>query len=580
MNPRMPENIFWMRRARALRRRVNTALWFERFAPAAFAWGLVGTVGILAARGAGFPISWPLAFTAAGLVTTGLWVRRRLLHVFERDEDALARLDLVHGLHNRLSSARAGVGDWPAPVLAATLRWRRSRASDLCLVAGALLIAACLVPAGVVAAMRPAERPEPPPALRDLFSTTKRLREEKATDPKALDALEERAKALLRQPESAWYDATTMEAAEHLRDRAGESLRDLDKDLATLKSVTDRVAETGELMPDELAASLSRELAEAMEGLDLSALPPSKELRDKLGKLSLTSLKALDKKTLDELRRTLAEQRRRLRRAGEKAGAKAARRASSEGLPVFLFATGSLGPNTLMKTALGVTSSAAVDTGLAPASPAELEIIRASLQKAKPRIRAQAGCKPGMEVVGVVPMPLPEGSDPAADDDLLDALEDLVYGDAYAVFEFEPERRALTAALAAGRIRLVPFSIKDCNGNCQNGSCEKPGGALVLVMGGAGNGGPGGGGGPAALTLGDKTSAQAGGSEQLNANDRSHDTLGDLEGLSSGKHKVDKDAYKGPVSAGAVASPGEGAEAVWSDNLTPEERETLRRYFK
>ncbi len=579
----MTSELFWMRRARALRRRVNAARWFERFAPVAFGCGLAGTVGVLAARGYGFPLAYPLAATGAAALLAGLAVRRRVRAEWETDADALARLDLAHGLHNRLSAARAGVGDWPAPVEAPVLRWRRSRASDLFAAAAALVLAACVVPAGVVAAIKPHERPEPPPALRDLLAMTKRLREEKAVDPKALDSLEERAKALLKQPESAWYDTTTMEASEHLRDRAGESLRDLDKDLAALKSVTDKVAESGELMPEELAAQLSKNLAEALEGLDLSALPPSKELRDKLGKLSPGALKAMDKKTLDELRRTLAEQRRRLRRAAAegKQGKASSRKAASGGLPVFAFAAGPAdpGPAMLVKNALGVTSSASVDASLVAPSEAEREAIREALQKAPPRLYTQAGCKPGMEVAGIVPLPLPPGSPPDADDDLLDALEDLVYGDAYAVLEFEPERRALAAALAAGRLRLLPIALKDCNGGGRSGSCEKPGGALVIVMG-SGPGGPGGGGGPAPLHMGEKSAAQAGGAEQLKANDRSHDTLGDLEGLSAGKHKVDKDAYKGPVAAGAISSDGEGSESVWRDNLTPEERETLRKYFK
>ncbi len=575
---------YWMRRARGLRRRVNFARWFECFAPVGFGVGLCGTVAVLAARGAGYALVYPLGATGAVALLAALFVMRRVRPVLENDGDALARLDLAHGLHNRLSSARAGVGDWPAPKEAPVLRWRRSRAADLVAAALALLLAACLVPAGVVAAMKPPEKIQPPPALRDLLAMTKRLREEKAVDPAALESLEKRAEALLKQPESAWYDTTTMEASEHLRDRTGEALRDLDKDLAALKGVADRVAESGELIPEELSAQLAKNLAEALEGLDLSTLPPSKELRDKLGKLSPAAMKAMDKKTLDELRRTLAEQRRRLRRASADAkdSKASSRKASSGGLPVFVFACGPAdpGPAMLVKNALGVTASGVVDSGLKAPTDAERQVIMESLQKAPPRLYTQAGCKPGMQVAGIVPLPLPPGSAPDADDDLLDALEDLVYGDAYAVLEFEPERRALAAALAVGRLRLLPVSLKDCNGDCKSGSCEKPGGAIVVVMGAAGAGGPGGGGGPAPLQMGDKSTAQAGGSEQLKAGDRSHDTLGDMEGLTSGKHKVDKDAYRGPVAGGAISSEGEGSESVWRDNLTPEERETLRQYFK
>ena len=51
-------------------------------------------------------------------------------------------------------------------------------------------------------------------------------------------------------------------------------------------------------------------------------------------------------------------------------------------------------------------------------------------------------------------------------------------------------------------------------------------------------------------------------------------------GLGKGEHTVDPSAYKGPTSAGAVAADGSGGETVWRDDLTPQEREVLRNFFK
>ena len=55
---------------------------------------------------------------------------------------------------------------------------------------------------------------------------------------------------------------------------------------------------------------------------------------------------------------------------------------------------------------------------------------------------------------------------------------------------------------------------------------------------------------------------------------------GDLVGVGKGEHTVDPSAYTGPTSAGAALSEGTGGEAVWRDDLTPQERTLLKNFFK
>lgn len=566
---------FWWRRARRLRRRVNLARTFDAFAAPAFAVSLAGVAAILTARGAGAPAWRPALACLLALVAVAAIIRRRVR--FETEADALARLDLALGLHTRLSSAAAGVGSWPAPVPEEIVRLRRSRASDLCLAAASLLVAATFIPVGPPGAPPPPSRPEPPAAIRDFRATIRRLGEEKAADPRALTELEAKADALMRRPESAWYDAAAMEAAEHLRDGLDRSLRDLDKDLSTLASATDRMAETGQPSVESLSPELARAAAEALTGMELSSLPPPSATRDALKSLAPASLRSLDAKQLDELRRTLADSRRRLRRADKGAASAAVSRRSAEGFPVFLFAPGA-SPVSLLRLAAGAAAAARVNTGLLPVSESEKKTLSEILAKQPPRAYFQSGCKPGMTVSAIVILPRP---DPVADAALLDALEGIVYGETFSVRESEPEKAALLAALDAGRLRLAPFDLKPSGSGGKNGSQSQPGGALALAFGSeAGSGGPGGGGGPAPLSFGAKTDADPAGREALPDADHSRDTLGDVEGLSAGKHKVDRNAWRGPVSGGGLATGGEGAEAVWTDDLTPEERETLKNYFK
>ncbi len=65
-----------------------------------------------------------------------------------------------------------------------------------------------------------------------------------------------------------------------------------------------------------------------------------------------------------------------------------------------------------------------------------------------------------------------------------------------------------------------------------------------------------------------------------NSSNLDHALPGDLVGVGKGEHTVDPNAYTGPTSAGAAASDGTGGEAIWRDDLTPQEREVLRNFYK
>lgn len=98
---------------------------------------------------------------------------------------------------------------------------------------------------------------------------------------------------------------------------------------------------------------------------------------------------------------------------------------------------------------------------------------------------------------------------------------------------------------------------------------------------GPGAGGLGGGGTTAPLMLADKPSDAGPGNEQaLSADALKHFALGDKLGTSAGAHNVDADKLLGPVSAGSVATPASGGDAVWVNRLTPNERAALKNFFK
>ncbi|MDX2227587.1 MAG: hypothetical protein SFY92_10930 [Verrucomicrobiae bacterium] len=68
--------------------------------------------------------------------------------------------------------------------------------------------------------------------------------------------------------------------------------------------------------------------------------------------------------------------------------------------------------------------------------------------------------------------------------------------------------------------------------------------------------------------------------EKLENEDLSRATLGDTMGVSQGEHKIDPSKFKGPAEAGLISGTGAGGEAVWRDETTPAERETLQKFFQ
>lgn len=140
------------------------------------------------------------------------------------------------------------------------------------------------------------------------------------------------------------------------------------------------------------------------------------------------------------------------------------------------------------------------------------------------------------------------------------------------------QRKALGDALADASRRTkgvggakgsgAPVARPDVDGN-----------GVPMPMGGPG--GKGGGDQSAPLALANQASdAGDGKSEALSAASLANLALGDKLGTTSGAHEVDPTKTAGPTSAGAIAAPAKGGEAVWVNRLTPAERAALKDFYK
>jgi hypothetical protein len=268
---------YWIARARRLQLRVNVGWWLHYFLPASIAIGVIGAAAILIARKSGWSLgaielAIEILFSAAAIGS--FWLARG--RFFSR-RDALARLDLALGLFNRLTSASEGVGAWPPQRAGGDrIRWRASLVMPPLLLAPLLLASAWWIP------IAPAERTHSlataePIAWTEIEEILDELaQEESVVDEPSLEEWRERLEELREQPEERWFEHSSLEAGDHLRDQLDGALTKLEEDLQQAQDALEKRdgeawkqamqdLELGKLKVDP---SLSRELkAEELEAL-------------------------------------------------------------------------------------------------------------------------------------------------------------------------------------------------------------------------------------------------------------------------------------------------------------------------
>lgn len=137
--------------------------------------------------------------------------------------------------------------------------------------------------------------------------------------------------------------------------------------------------------------------------------------------------------------------------------------------------------------------------------------------------------------------------------------------------------------LSAEECKKLGDKMKMGIGTCSNGFCkgDKAGATLLALIGKPGSGGVDRGPGAAPLTMkGYETQLGSTETETVSNEDLSNAAVGDLMGLGTSKHEVDKNSWNGPQAAGVISSTGSGGEAVWEQSATPGEQQALQRFFQ
>lgn len=134
---------------------------------------------------------------------------------------------------------------------------------------------------------------------------------------------------------------------------------------------------------------------------------------------------------------------------------------------------------------------------------------------------------------------------------------------------------------AEQRAQLAEMLAKAAQGAQGVAGATGAGAKIAKGEGDGPGGGPGGGGDTAPLTFSkDPSDAGDGTVQGLAQGSLKRFALGDKLGTTSSSHDVDPAKAAGPTSAGAVATPAQGGEAVWVNRLTPTERAALKNFYK
>lgn len=273
---------FWTAAAKRLAFRRNVASWSDLFLPLMGVISGFTAISLLLVRilGLNTPFLWQAwsgAMAAAAIfVAATVW---RQPFTFG---EALARLDEVAHLRNRLVSAHAGVGPWPAPQSGVrdAVRWNWPRLALPVFAAALLLAAVSLVkPSAGKGNGRPSTEPV---AWSQVGSWLQALDQTKLADPQALQKLQDQLNDLRHQPAEDWYNQDSLEAGDALRQQMEKGMRDMQTALQQGSDVIGAAGQPSAQMSSPELKALSASLQQSLQGLQGGNLPANSELLAKL----------------------------------------------------------------------------------------------------------------------------------------------------------------------------------------------------------------------------------------------------------------------------------------------------------
>ncbi len=296
---------YWLRRARHTATAANLAWWLQYFLPFLLVVNILFSVVLLYSRQQNWAQE-TVWYSYAGLVfLCGLvaWaVSRR--HYLDASA-GLLRLETHLGLENRLTTAAAGVVDWPEPpgelqTPWSLNAWPLARPLGFSLM---LLIAGWLIPVANSGIAPPVKASEQPVAWTELETWVEELEREEVVEEPSLEELKEKLAELRDQPAEEWFSQSSLEAGENLRDQTRLELQELARQMETSATALSQMEQLG---TNADASQLENALGEALRQMQMGTLQPNAELMQQLAKMKTAAqLKKLDPKQLKAVKEKL-----------------------------------------------------------------------------------------------------------------------------------------------------------------------------------------------------------------------------------------------------------------------------------
>jgi hypothetical protein len=295
---------FWRTRAGTTQRVFNFGWWLQMLLPFFVILSIATMATVLWLRSTHRPLDAVAIGFLVGLavVAVAAWFRSRS-RFFSRT-DALARLDVDLRLHNRLTCAHLGVGNWPAPISNARVRhqWQWRALFIPLTISAALVAAAFWIPVPAPDDGRTAI--EEPGAWAEVESWLDSLERGELADPEAIASTREAVEALRNRPEEEWFSHRSLEAGDHLREDVRGAIQSLAAQLDTAANTLD-LARQSDPANQALNDQLARDLSQASLALASGRLPLAAARLTELSDADLQKIRQLTPDEWKELKARL-----------------------------------------------------------------------------------------------------------------------------------------------------------------------------------------------------------------------------------------------------------------------------------
>ncbi len=214
---------------------------------------------------------------------------------------AIARLDSVLGLHNALSSAAAGRGEWPVlPVNSDDLlrfKWGRILIPyAFCVL---LTLAGLFIPLPAEAVS--AGNLPPPRSHGEITALIAELEGVQALEREDLQELQKQLDEIRSQPAENWYHHSSLEAADHLQSSIREQIEALENSLNKAASALAALESVDEATGSIEQQRAAREFKAALQELKMASPGLNQKLMESLSAIDPGNLKSLASGELESM---------------------------------------------------------------------------------------------------------------------------------------------------------------------------------------------------------------------------------------------------------------------------------------